>query len=110
MRPSFALVRRAFLRTHSTSSSSSSSSPRSKLKGTLSLDHFLQRVRVLSLYRTILRGTRRIADPNTKAETRRFARQEFERNRNVTDISHIRYLLSTGKTEWEGMERYIDGL
>lgn len=23
---------------------------------------------------------------------------------------HIRYLLSTGKTEWESMERYIDGL
>jgi hypothetical protein len=23
---------------------------------------------------------------------------------------HIRYLLSTGKTEWESMERYISGL
>ncbi|KAK3983845.1 hypothetical protein QBC44DRAFT_338001 [Cladorrhinum sp. PSN332] len=95
-----------FLRTHSTSSSGS----RSKLGKALGLEHFLQRARVLSFYRTIIRGTRRISDPNTKAETRRFARQEFERNRNVTDIGHIRYLLSTGKTEWEGMERYIDGL
>lgn len=84
--------------------------PRSRLGETLSLEHFLQRVRVLSLYRTIIRSTRRIADPNTRAETRRFAREEFERHRGVTDLNHIRYLLSSGKTEWETMERYIDGL
>ncbi|KAK3322019.1 hypothetical protein B0H66DRAFT_186252 [Apodospora peruviana] len=84
--------------------------PRPRLGATLSLDHFLQRARVLSLYRTIIRGTRRIKDPTTRAETRRFAREEFERRRDVKDLSHIRYLLSTGKTEWESMERYIDGL
>ncbi|KAK0648879.1 hypothetical protein B0T16DRAFT_122444 [Cercophora newfieldiana] len=83
---------------------------RSRLGATLSLEHFLQRARVLSLYRTIIRSTRRIADPTTRAETRRFAREEFERHRGVTDLNHIRYLLSTGKTEWESMERYIDGL
>ncbi|SPQ26352.1 094a9726-03d4-4d0d-a82e-18c40e950008 [Thermothielavioides terrestris] len=71
---------------------------------------FVQRARALALYRSILRSTRRIADPRTRAETRKFARGEFERNRGVTDIDHIRYLLSTGKTEWESMERYIDGL
>jgi len=38
------------------------------------------------------------------------ARDEFERNRNVTDITQIRYLISTGKTQWDSMERYIDGL
>ncbi|AEO67830.1 uncharacterized protein THITE_2116940 [Thermothielavioides terrestris NRRL 8126] len=76
----------------------------------LTLEHFVQRARALALYRSILRSTRRIADPRTRAETRKFARGEFERNRGVTDIDHIRYLLSTGKTEWESMERYIDGL
>ncbi|CEJ88956.1 hypothetical protein VHEMI04940 [[Torrubiella] hemipterigena] len=81
-----------------------------RLEGALSLDHFLQRTKVVSFYRTILRGTRRIADPVTRAESRRYARDEFERHRQVTDISHIRYLLSTGKTEWESMERYIDGM
>ncbi|KAM5355447.1 hypothetical protein ACJ41O_002093 [Fusarium nematophilum] len=81
-----------------------------RLKQTLSLDQFIQRARVLSLYRTILRGTKRIADPVTRAESRKYARDEFERHRNVTDVSHIRYLLSTGKTEWDGMERYIDGM
>ncbi|KAI1812959.1 complex 1 LYR protein [Poronia punctata] len=83
---------------------------KSRIGQTLSLDHFLQRARVLALYRTILRGTRRIADPTTRAETRSFARAEIERRRNVTDLDHVRYLLSTGKTEWESMERYIDGM
>ncbi|KAK7999349.1 hypothetical protein PG990_011949, partial [Apiospora arundinis] len=84
--------------------------PRSRLGATLSLDHFLQRTKVLALYRTILRGTGHIKDATTKAETRSFARAEFERHRGVTDLSHIRYLLSTGKTEWETMERYIGGM
>ncbi|KAF5721074.1 LYR motif-containing protein [Fusarium mundagurra] len=80
----------------------------SRLKPTLTLDQFIQRGRVLAFYRTILRGTKKIADPRTRAESRKYARDEFERRRNVTDASHVRYLLSIGKTEWEGMERYID--
>ena len=59
----------------------------------------------------------------------RFARDEFKRNKEVKDIvcsagrgiggrianwfgvqTQIRYLISTGKTQWETMERYIDGL
>lgn len=102
---------------------------------------FIQRARVLAFYRTILRSTRRIPDPATRAETLKFVRDEFERHRGVTDLvgprrrwllffwfmlpgfvlsltseltytkkDHIRYLLSTGKTEWETMERYINGL
>ncbi|KAI1262850.1 complex 1 protein [Xylariaceae sp. FL1019] len=82
----------------------------SRLGTTLSLEHFLQRARVLSFYRTILRGTSHISDRTTKSETRQFARAEFERHRDVTDPAHVRYLMSTGKTEWESMERYIGGL
>ncbi|KAI0879808.1 uncharacterized protein GGS22DRAFT_176775 [Annulohypoxylon maeteangense] len=85
-------------------------STKGRLGTALSLDHFLLRSRVLSLYRSVIRGTGRISDPTTRAETRNFARAEFERHRNVTDVGHIRYLLSTGKTEWESMERYIDGM
>jgi hypothetical protein len=60
--------------------------PSKKLPPTLSLDHFLQRSRVLALYRTILRGTKNIQDTQTRDETRKFARDEFERHRGVTDI------------------------
>ena len=38
---------------------------------------------------------------------REFARAEFERNREVNDIGHIRYLISTGRTQFDGMKRYI---
>ena len=37
-------------------------------------------------------------------------RNEFERNKAVQDIAQIRYLLSTGKTEFDTMRRYIDEL
>ncbi|PBP26815.1 complex 1 protein [Diplocarpon rosae] len=82
----------------------------SRLDSTISLDHFIQRGRVISLWRTILRGCRRISDQNTKIETLQFARDEFRRNREVKDIGQIRYLTSTGKAQWQTMERYIDGL
>jgi Complex 1 protein (LYR family) len=83
--------------------------PRSRLGPPLSLDHFLQRQRVLSLYRTIIRSLYRIPKDG-RAEPISWARGEFERNKDVSDITQIRYLISTGKTEFEGMARYIDEL
>ncbi len=79
-------------------------------KPPLSLDHFLQRQRVLSLWREIVRALQKIPPSNTRNEMRQFARQSFERNRNVTDLTQIRYLVSTGKTEFESMQRYINEL
>lgn len=57
---------------------------------------------------------------------RQFARDEFDRNRDVYDIQHIRYLISvrfiallgnhstwlltwdqTGRTQFDGMKRYV---
>lgn len=76
----------------------------------LGLEHFLQRQRVLSLWREIVRVINKIPPSSTRNEMRHYARQSFERNRNVTDLTQIRYLVSTGKTEFEGMQRYIDEL
>ncbi|KFX90135.1 hypothetical protein O988_08332 [Pseudogymnoascus sp. VKM F-3808] len=84
--------------------------PKSRFGPTVSLEHFLQRGKVLSLWRRVLRDTRRIGDLQTRAETRKMARDEFELNRNVKDISQIKYLISTGKSQWDATERYIDGL
>ncbi|KAH6672496.1 hypothetical protein B0J14DRAFT_74765 [Halenospora varia] len=75
-----------------------------------SLDHFLQRERAIKLWREILRGCRQVSDPNTKKETLDFAKEEFRRNKDVKDLTQIRYLISTGKTQWETFERYISGL
>lgn len=74
-----------------------------------SLEHFVQRQRVLSLWRSILRSLYKIPK-DRRSETVTYARNEFERNKTVQDIAHIRYLLSTGKTEFDAMRRYIDEL
>ncbi|TKA81055.1 hypothetical protein B0A49_00675 [Cryomyces minteri] len=76
----------------------------------LSLDQFLQRQRVLSLWRQIVRATNKIPAPVTRKEMRDFARGEFTRNKDVTDLGHIRYLISTGKTEFDSMKRYVEEL
>ncbi|KAJ1324395.1 LYR motif-containing protein [Microdochium nivale] len=81
-----------------------------RLGKTLSLEHFLQRSRTLALYRAICRGCGRIQDPTLRRETLSFARAEFERHRQISDLAHIRYLLSTGKTEWDGMQRYVGSM
>jgi hypothetical protein len=43
--------------------------------------------------------------PNTSAR-----RSNGSGRRLISGQTQIRYLISTGKTQWEGMERYIDGL
>ncbi|KAF2499835.1 hypothetical protein BU16DRAFT_524276 [Lophium mytilinum] len=76
----------------------------SRLKGpAVDLDHFIQRQRALALWRGIVRATTAIPDETTKKELRQFARVEFERHKNVTDIGHIRYLISAGKTQFDSM-------
>lgn len=47
---------------------------------------------MLSLWRRVLRDTRRIGDLQTRAETRKMARDEFELNKNVKDIVSFTYL------------------
>lgn len=88
---------------------SSSISTKRKLPN-LSLEHFLLRSRVLSLYRTIIRAIYQIPDASERREPIAHARGEFLRNKNVTDTAQIRYLASTGKAEWDGMRRYVEGL
>ena len=35
---------------------------------------------------------------------------EFIRNKDAKEVERIRYLISTGKAEWDGMRRGIEGL
>ncbi|KAI9706569.1 MAG: hypothetical protein M1836_003576 [Candelina mexicana] len=64
------------------------------------MTQFLQRQRALALWREIVRATNKIPASTTRNEMRRFARDEFLRNKDVTDL--------TGKTEFDSMKRYID--
>ncbi|WPG97246.1 Hypothetical protein R9X50_00001800 [Acrodontium crateriforme] len=74
----------------------------------LSLEHFVQRGRALSLWRSIVRAIRQIPPSDTRVEMRTYARGEFERNKFIHDLGHIRYLISTGKTEFDSMKRYLE--
>lgn len=74
-----------------------------------SLEAFIQRGRVLGLYREILRNLFRIPK-GKRDEPIAYAKNEFGRNKHVKDITQIRYLISTGKTEFDTMSRYIDEL
>lgn len=74
-----------------------------------SLEAFIQRGRVLGLYREILRNLFRIPK-GKRDEPISYAKTEFARNKHVTDITHIRYLVSTGKTEFDTMSRYVEEL
>ncbi|GAB7338232.1 hypothetical protein MBLNU457_4566t1 [Dothideomycetes sp. NU457] len=67
----------------------------------LSLEHFVQRQKALHLWRDIIRSLHKVPKSNTRSEMRQFARDEFERNKDVLDIGHIRYLISTGRTQFD---------
>ncbi|TQS35637.1 hypothetical protein Golomagni_03939 [Golovinomyces magnicellulatus] len=83
----------------------------SKISQSLSLNHvctlFIQRTKVLSLYRHIIRSSRCILDLAKRREMIQYVRNEFERNREVEDLVRIRYLVSTGKADWERASQFM---
>ncbi|KIW98692.1 uncharacterized protein Z519_00353 [Cladophialophora bantiana CBS 173.52] len=84
------------------------SSPRFQKSPPLSLDHFIQRQRVLALYRDILRSLYRHMSEPQRGESIAYAKGEFTRNKDVREIDRIRYLISTGKAEWDGVRRGVE--
>ncbi|KAK6349188.1 hypothetical protein TWF730_009939 [Orbilia blumenaviensis] len=68
---------------------------------------FIQRSRVLALWRDILRTVRHIEDLATREEMRSWARHEFKRNKNVQEMTQIRYLISQGRHEMETISQSI---
>ncbi|KAH7391691.1 hypothetical protein BKA66DRAFT_568106 [Pyrenochaeta sp. MPI-SDFR-AT-0127] len=91
------------LRKYATVASKPPSRLRARGKSPLGLDHFIQRQRALALWRDIVRSTSNIPNEATRKDMRQFARSEFEQHRQVTDLGHIRYLISYGKTQFQTM-------
>ncbi|KAI6253060.1 hypothetical protein MCOR07_010114 [Pyricularia oryzae] len=85
-----------------------SSRPASRLGPTLDLESFIRRSKVMSLYRSFVRATYKIEDPQTRKETLQYFRSEFESNRGVTDSSHVSHLLSMGRTMLGSIERSVN--
>lgn len=62
-------------------------------KKVLSLEEFLFRKRLLSVYRLLLRAVNK---SHEKHDLRRFVRDEFTINNKETDLNHRKYLLTIG--------------
>lgn len=76
----------------------------------LSLPAFLLRQQALALYRTVIRTTHRLPKSSaTRHELVSFARTEFERSRDVKDLTHVRFLLAGGKVEVENLRGFVEG-
>ncbi|KAJ5333532.1 uncharacterized protein N7506_007315 [Penicillium brevicompactum] len=60
--------------------------PSTLKKPSISLDHFIQRQRVLSFWREIVRALIKVPPSSTRSELRNYARAEFERHRELTDL------------------------
>lgn len=62
---------------------------------------------ILSLYRELLRETRRMQDADTQSNMRRYMRQEFDKDAAVPrkHIAKIEWCLNTGKRKLEELQR-----
>ncbi|KAI0335365.1 hypothetical protein GY45DRAFT_1342875 [Cubamyces sp. BRFM 1775] len=65
----------------------------------LTLKHFILKQQALNLYRRAIRATRSIPDRSTRLETIVWIRSEFERNRNLHDVTLIEDRLASGRRE-----------
>ncbi|KAM9354030.1 LYR motif-containing protein 2 [Pholidichthys leucotaenia] len=60
----------------------------------MSLKQFLQRQKVLSIYRNMLRTIRQVPDEQDRKYLRDWARAEFQKNKNSTDQDTIRMMIT----------------
>ncbi|MBN3291670.1 LYRM2 protein, partial [Polypterus senegalus] len=73
----------------------------------LNLKQFLQRQKVLSLYRSILRTIRKVPDKEDQQYLKNWAREEFKRNKNVKEEDVIRMMLTQGRRQLEDLTRTL---
>ncbi|GAA98934.1 uncharacterized protein L969DRAFT_88977 [Mixia osmundae IAM 14324] len=62
-----------------------------------SLDYFLNRGKVLSLYRAYIRSTRGLGDRQARIEAVQWVRHDFDRHRDESDMEKAKALLALGK-------------
>ncbi|KAL6485709.1 hypothetical protein MHYP_G00051010 [Metynnis hypsauchen] len=80
----------------------------SKLPTTaLNLKQFLQRQRVLGLYRSMLRTIRQVPDEADRKYLRDWAREEFKRNKEATNQDAIRMMITQANNHLEELRRSL---
>ncbi|KAI4882684.1 hypothetical protein NFI96_024384 [Prochilodus magdalenae] len=80
----------------------------SKLPPTaLNLRQFLQRQRVLGLYRSMLRTIRQVPDEGDRKYLQDWAREEFKRNKEATNQDAIRMMITQAKNHLEELRKSL---
>uniref|UniRef100_A0A3Q0QYM6 LYR motif-containing protein 2 n=1 Tax=Amphilophus citrinellus TaxID=61819 RepID=A0A3Q0QYM6_AMPCI len=73
----------------------------------LSLKQFLQRQKVLGIYRNMLRTIRQVPDEADRKYLRNWARDEFQTNKNATDEDAIRMMITQATNHLEVLQKSL---
>ncbi|XP_062293387.1 LYR motif-containing protein 2 [Scomber scombrus] len=70
----------------------------------LTLKQFLQRQKVLGIYRNMLRTIRKVPDETDRKYLRDWARDEFKRNKSATNQDAIRMMITQANNHLEELQ------
>ncbi|XP_051500880.1 LYR motif-containing protein 2 [Myxocyprinus asiaticus] len=73
----------------------------------LSLKQFLQRQKVLGVYRNLLRIIHKIPDESDRRYMRDWAREEFKRNKSETNQDVIRMMITQAQNHLEDLRKSL---
>ncbi|XP_008396711.1 LYR motif-containing protein 2 [Poecilia reticulata] len=73
----------------------------------LSLKQFLQRQKVLGVYRSMLRTIRQVPDEADRKYLRDWTREEFKRNKNATNQDAIRMMITQATNHLEELQKSL---
>ncbi|XP_065124789.1 LYR motif-containing protein 2 [Paramisgurnus dabryanus] len=73
----------------------------------LNLKQFLQRQKVLGVYRDLLRSIRKIPQESDRTYLRDWAREEFKRNKSETNQDVIRMMITQANNHLEDLRKSL---
>ncbi|XP_041660934.1 LYR motif-containing protein 2 [Cheilinus undulatus] len=73
----------------------------------LTLKQFLQRQKILGIYRNMLRTIRQVPDEADRKYLRDWAREEFKRNKNATNPDAIRMMITQANNHLEELQKSL---
>ncbi|XP_067097137.1 LYR motif-containing protein 2 [Osmerus mordax] len=73
----------------------------------LTLKQFLQRQKVLGLYRNMMKTIRQVPDEGDRKYLKDWARDEFKRNKNATNQDAIRMMITQANNHLEDLQKSL---
>ncbi|XP_034555528.1 LYR motif-containing protein 2 [Notolabrus celidotus] len=73
----------------------------------LTLKQFLQRQKILGIYRTMLRTIRQVPDEADRKYLRDWARDEFKRNKGASNQDAIRMMVTQANNHLEELQKSL---